>query len=93
MHEMNLSIFMCHSANLAGKKQACRGWMEVHSDNKGVRLNIMRKIEHNGIPTKVPLYDSGDEARRAGLRGVRRPSRKAREAATKLVRARMAVKR
>src|SRR5947207_7743969 len=57
-HEANTSIFMCHSANLAGNKAVCRGWLEVHCDNIGVRINTISRIEHNGIPTKVPLYES-----------------------------------
>jgi hypothetical protein len=92
MHEMNTDLFMCHSANLAGNKAICRGWLEVHSENKGVRINMMtgRITVPNTTPTTVELYESGREARRAGIRGVRKPSKKAVSAITKLVRARAA---
>lgn len=91
MHEMNTRLFLCHSANLAGNKAVCRGWLEVHCENKGVRLNLINgRITSNGIPTKVPLHNSGADARRAGLRGIKKPSTKAHEAINKLDRVRRA---
>lgn len=94
MHEMNTAVFMCHSANIGGEKRACRGWLEVHSENKGVRINMItgRITMNKTTPTDVPLYDSGAQARRAGIRGVKRPSEKACSAIGKIVKARSRVR-
>jgi hypothetical protein len=91
MHEMNIALFLCHSANLAGNKAVCRGWLEVHCENKGVRLNMMsgRITVPCTTPTTAELYESGAAARRAGLRGVRKPSKKANVVINKLARARL----
>lgn len=81
---MNRSVFLCHSASTPERQFACRGWMEVCHQNIGVRLSMLR-IKFNPSPTKVPLYKSGMAARRAGLRGVKRPGAKALAAIKKLL--------
>lgn len=76
-------IFLCHN-NPSG---LCRGWVEVHNRNMAVRI-AMAQVEWNESnlkPTKVPLYRSGSEARRAGLKGIRRPNDKARQSIQKLL--------
>ena len=81
---MTLGVFMCHQGN---RRLACRGWLEVHHENIGVRLALMRgaiDLGKHPEPTKVPLYKSGAEACKAGLKGVHRPSRKAQEVIVKL---------
>lgn len=67
-----IGTFGCHN----GKgKTVCRGWFEVHKDNLSVRIveNRIKWNEKNRYPTKVPLYRSGAEARRAGLKGIKHP--------------------
>ena len=69
-------VFHCHNAPDA----VCRGWLEVHQDNLSVRLTTFRINwdDSNSQPTKVALYASGEEARRAGIKGIKRPSLRAR---------------
>lgn len=81
-------VFLCHNG---GPKEdnntLCRGWTEVHHRNITVRLACSKTDfnEHNSKLTKVPLYSSGREAMRAGLRGINRPSAKAKSEIEKLV--------
>lgn len=86
-------IFLCHHSSTAKEKSVCRGWFEVHERNITRRLAVMTgKIVVEGeCPCDVPLYDSGAEACRAGIRGVRRPSKAARAMSKKLLAARKAV--
>ena len=80
-------MFLCHNGG-DEKNTICRGWMEVHEANLGVRLLTRTKVEfneHNNQPTKIPLYASGKEAMEAGIKGIRRPSRKAKEKVSKLL--------
>lgn len=86
-------VFLCHHSTTSQQDTVCRGWVEVHERNLGVRLTMFR-IDWDKAgrePTKVPLYRSGAEACRAGLRGVRRPSKAAREMSQKLLKAREAI--
>ena len=63
--------------------------MEVHWDNYGVRFAMLTEIGMTDYkPTKVALYSSGAEARKAGLHGIRHPSRAARIFIQKLARMR-----
>lgn len=81
-------IFHCHQQT-PERQTVCRGWMEVHDENLQVRLAIAIHIEfneHNSKPTPVPLYETGAAAMKAGIRGIRRPSRKAKEKVLKLLR-------
>jgi hypothetical protein len=68
-------VFLCHNA----PDSLCRGWLEVHHRNIGVRLAScgVKWTAENSEPTKVPLYASGAEARKAGIRGIKNPSKKA----------------
>ena len=76
-------IFLCHQSNM---KAICRGWLEVHWDNWNVRFAMMTKIDMTDYkPTDVPLYSSGKEARAAGIRGIKTPSRNARAMVAKLM--------
>ena len=81
---LDAGVFLCHKGD---RKLVCRGWLEVHHENIGVRLALLRNIIDLGAhrePTKVPLYKSGRAACAAGLRGVKRPSKKACEVIVKL---------
>lgn len=81
-------VFLCHH----GKRDAvCRGWLSVHADSLAVRLAVI----FGSIPAaalsavvKAPLYASGAEAADAGVRGLKRPGRKARAVIARLLRAR-----
>ena len=58
-------VFHCHSQT-EERQTVCRGWLEVHHDNLQVRLCVATQIEfneHNGEPTKVPLYPSAFHTR------------------------------
>lgn len=86
-------VFLCHTANLGGRAAVCRGWLETHERNLGVRMAMMDgTIDMTGVtgPCGVKLYKSGAEACAAGLRGVPRPSKKAVAVSLKIIRARAA---
>lgn len=82
-------VFLCHHSATAKRDSVCRGWLEVHHRNFSVRLGYSR-IDPTNLkePTDVPLYSSGAEACRAGLRGVRKPTKAAILTINKLTRAR-----
>jgi hypothetical protein len=82
--------FLCHHSPVTGCDTVCRGWLEVQHGNLFARIAAHRVEvnKENENPTKVPLYSSGAEACRAGLRGVRRPGKKAQTVIQKLVKAR-----
>lgn len=71
--------FLCHQP-AANRQSVCKGWLVVHRDSIPVRLECMlgnlrvEDIPREGDPA---LYSSGTEAARAGMRGVRRPTRAA----------------
>ncbi len=78
--------FLCHT----DKAAVCRGWMEVHHDNLSVRMAQIASIAmpKNYKPTSVPLYASGLEAAIAGMRGVAKPSIKAKAVIHRIIRKR-----
>lgn len=80
--ELSAGVFLCHSK----KESACRGWFEVHHENIGVRIAAATRLTVNRRePTTIPLYASGAEACKAGLRGVKRPKADARKMIATLV--------
>ena len=76
--------FLCHNGN---REYICRGWAEVHHRNMSVRLACFNVEwdETNSKPTKIKLYRTGAEARRAGLRKINNPDDKAKAVIVKLV--------
>jgi hypothetical protein len=82
-----LAPFMCHHSPFIGQDTYCRGWLSVHADSIAVRLQM---IAGNVSPEAVyadvaePLYASGNEAADAGLKGCRRPGKKAKQVIAKL---------
>jgi hypothetical protein len=85
-----LAVFHCHQENATGVPTVCRGWLACFGwDIVAVRLAVFRgaiPAEEVEAPCPVPLYNSGAEACKAGMAGVRRPGRKARQLAAKLTR-------
>lgn len=81
-----LPVFRCHETR-GGDPAVCKGWLVVHRDSVSVRLGILTgqlsasDRPHEPDPT---LYESGTEACIEGMRGVKRPSRKAREVVAKI---------
>lgn len=82
-----LLIFMCHQGPMINKELVCKGWLDVHPDCIAVRIGVLRgEIGVRDIEqrTDVPLYSSGVEAARAGAKGIRRPTRSAKDMIGKL---------
>ena len=82
-----LATFLCHQSTITDRETVCRGWLSVHCESVAVRLAEARGEVPPGAkydPVPVPLYATGNEAADAGLRGVKRPSRKARREIDKL---------
>ena len=82
--------FLCHNGapKPEDNRTLCRGWVEVHDQNLNVRLACAQTewTEESLKPTKVPLYKSGEEAARAGMRRIKNPSVAARLKVIKLKR-------
>lgn len=85
-------VFLCHDADR--DSVMCRGWLEVHgAQERGHELLALRiaaafrevKIEEFPFPPcGVPLHESGQTACDAGMRDVKRPSRRAGKMGDKL---------
>jgi hypothetical protein len=82
-----LPPFQCHETAGLETIAVCKGWLIVHRESVSVRLACAEKrlraadIPEDGDPS---LYSSGNEAADAGLRGVARPTRKARATIAKI---------
>lgn len=77
----NLALFLCHHSPELKGDVICRGWLTVHADSNAVRLAwFAGQVTEEQVmaPVDVPLYRSGAEAARAGLKGCKRPSAAAR---------------
>lgn len=84
----SLGTFLCHQTNATGRKTVCRGWLTVAADSIAVRIAILKgevAVEQRDAPVATPLHKSGAAACAAGMRGVRRPGRKARALGDKLL--------
>lgn len=89
-------LFLCHQTTIAWHNMICRGWLTVHCESVAARLAVAQgriTNEQKYAPVKEPLYTSGNEAADAGLRGIRRPGKKARRVIERLTRARRRIKR
>jgi hypothetical protein len=84
-----IAIFMCHNAGPKDNNNTvCRGWLSVHADSISVRLEILRgRITPKQAYAKIKtsLYATGKQACAAGLKGYKRPSKRAIAAAQKIV--------
>jgi hypothetical protein len=79
--------FMCHETQGLPERGVCKGWLVVHRESVAVRLAVFRgQLGPEDVPLagSPALYSSGTEAATAGMRGVARPSRTAREAILKI---------
>ena len=88
--QQSFSAFLCHHSPQIGQDAVCRGWLSVHSESVAVRLMIIKGTvtpEQVYAETPCELYASGNEAADAGIKGIKRPSIKAREAIGKLTKA------
>lgn len=76
-HEQPVATFQCH----ATPEFYCHGWAVVHS-NRGHQFELLAlRIWHAEIPkAAVALFASGTEAAAHGLRNLKQPARKARQA-------------
>lgn len=85
-------VFDCHAAD----GHLCAGWAghrEDPNDLLALRLAVARgAVDPEALlySTRVPLFPSGAEAARHGLRDILNPGRAAREAIAKIARAREA---
>lgn len=81
-------VFLCHHSPSMDRNAVCRGWLVVHADSVAVRLavsdGVIRREDHYR-PCDTPLYKSGNQAANAGIKGIKRPNKKARTAIAKLV--------
>lgn len=83
----SFATFLCHQSREIGKDTACRGWMAVHCESVAVRLAILKgDVTPAQLYADVasPLYKTGNEAADAGIRGVKRPSKKAKHSINRL---------
>lgn len=91
-----VATFHCHQEKEIGKPTVCRGWLSVHPDCLAVRLarcsGLITREQMAEIPIKPDpaLYSSGTQAFREGIKGIKRPGKKARVAIEKLTKRREA---
>lgn len=78
--EITIAPFGCH----ASPELLCNGWANVERDSIAMRFLEMREGPIDVPPSNVPLYDTGAEARDAGLAGVTEPDRAARATMARL---------
>lgn len=83
-------IFLCHQQN----EHACSGWVAVHDMDKNLALRIAISLGHvssetaeaiRDYKTSILLFETGTAAAIHGLRGIKRPSQKARRMIAQLV--------
>lgn len=85
-----MATFHCHQEPQIGKPTVCRGWLSVHPDCIAVRMAYFSGLITKEMMAEIPvkpdpaLYSSGAQACRAGLKGVKRPGKKAKAAIEKL---------
>lgn len=88
-HGIISATFLCHNGGTPGANDTlCRGWLSVHADSIPVRFLLSQgRVSPEDIPEELDpgLYASGAEACAAGLRGVKKPSRKAKKAMDKIL--------
>jgi len=69
---------MCHSES----SKLCRGWLSVQCESVAVRLLIMNSevtTDEVFANPPVPLFKSGAQAAKHGLRDINRPKERARK--------------
>ena len=89
-----VGVFLCHQTPeikpKVGTDTVCRGWLTVHSEGVAARLAVMNgQITPEQMYAEVaePLYASGAEAAAAGIKGIKRPNKKARKIIDRLAKA------
>lgn len=86
-HEPALGIFLCHHSPNMEQEAICRGWLTVHADSIAVRLAVLQgnvTPDQRDAPVTVPLFEDGNQAADAGIKGIRRPNDKARQIINRL---------
>ena len=91
---MLVGVFLCHQTPeikpKVGTDTVCRGWLTVHCEGIAARLAVMQgQITPEQLYAEVqePLYASGAEAAAAGIKGIKRPNKKARKIIDRLAKA------
>lgn len=83
-------VFMCHQND----GRLCGGWLACHDPQELLALRIADRVNNNVDPavfdytTDVPVFASGAEARAHGIKGIRRPGKRARKMVAGLLRKR-----
>jgi len=80
------ALFMCHQRD----GNLCAGWLACHDPRELLALRFPHKLDPAvyDYTTDVPVFSSGAEARRHGMRDINRPGAKANKMITGLVRKR-----
>jgi hypothetical protein len=83
-----IGLFLCHQTNATGRETVCRGWLTVAADSIAVRIALARgtvTMAQRDAEVVAPLHAAGEDACRAGLKGIKRPGRKALTLIEKLI--------
>lgn len=83
-----LAVFRCHQQTATGVPTVCRGWLTVHAETPAVRLAVAGgqvTVDQVYAAVDDELYETGAEARDAGMAGVLEPGADAEAAIGKLV--------
>jgi hypothetical protein len=78
------ALFLCHQKD----GNACAGWLACHDPRELLAVRMARDLDRSvyDYSTTVPVFSSGAEARRHGMRDIRRPGAKAHKMMAGLIR-------
>jgi len=77
-----LGVFACHQKD----GRLCAGWVAGHGPENLLALRLDRRVAEEvfDYKTDIPVFKSGAEARKHGLRDMKKPGKKALRLMTKL---------
>lgn len=84
-----IGVFLCHDGDR--ESTLCRGWLDCHDKSQLLALRIavsMGRCDQKifKLPASpVPVFESGTEAMKHGLKRMRRPGKNASELQSKLL--------
>ncbi len=83
--EQEMALFMCHQKD----GNLCAGWLACHNPRQLLALRLPRKDLDPAVydyKTDVPVFSSGAEAKKHGMRDIEQPGKKAEKMITGLLR-------
>lgn len=88
-HAQPAGMFQCHQTGRGDdRSRLCAGWVACHgTELLSLRLGVVTGEVEAAVmdyTTSVPIFESGAEAARHGMRDINRPGKKARDLVAKI---------